>query len=49
VEVFDFEDEFDVFNEKLSLETFPGDLSSPSSTQPNPLQEPADTSVDIGI
>jgi len=49
VEVFDSEDEFDVFNKILSLEAFPGDLSSPSLVQSNPYQEPANTSIDMGI
>ena len=49
VEVIDSEDKFDVFDQILSLEAFPGVLGSPSSAQSDPRQESADTSSDIGV
>ena len=49
MEVFNSKDKFDIFNEIFSPETFPGDLGSPSSTQPDPFQESTDMSVDMGI
>ena len=47
--MFDFEEEFNIFNQILSLEASPGDLSSPSSAQSNFYQEEANTSDEMGI
>ena len=50
VEVSDSEDEFNIFNQILSLKASPGDLDSPSFlAQSSPHQEAVDTSSDMGI
>ena len=49
VEVSDSEDEFDVFNQTLSPEASPGDLSSSSPTQSSHNQEAANTSDEMSI
>ena len=47
--MFDFEDEFDIFDQILSPEALLGDLGSPSLAQSSPHQEATNTSGDIGI
>ena len=49
VEVSNFEDEFNVFNQILSSKALPGDLSSASSAQFNFHQEEVNTSDEMGI
>ena len=43
------EDEFNIFNQILSLEASPSDLGSSSLATFSPYQEVADTSSDMGI
>ena len=49
VEVSNFEDEFNVFNQILSSKALPSDLSSASSAQFNFHQEEVNTSDEMGI
>ena len=49
VEVSDFEDEFDVFNQILSPVASPSDLGFPSLAQSSPHQEATSTSDEMGI
>jgi len=49
VEVSNFEDEFDVFEQILSLEALPSDLGSSFSAQSSSHQEAANTSDEMGI
>ena len=49
VEVIGSKDKFDVFDQILSPEAFPGVLGSPSSAQSNPRHESTDTFSDMGI
>lgn len=45
----DSEDKFDVFDQILSPEAFPGVLGSLSLAQSDPRQESTDTSSDMGV
>ena len=49
VEVSDSEDQFNVFNQPLSLEVSPGDLGFSSPAQSNHYQEATNTSDEMGI